>query len=165
MTHPDIFKLQPNEHETRTAAEALFQQVKKQLSEHVPSGTEILHVGATAIPGCLTKGDLDIVIRADDKHFADVEAMLAKRYLRNAGSIRTDYFSAFEDGSTVPHLGIQLVKKDGEYDFFHTFTDALREAPELVQRYNALKAAYDGKPMEAYRAAKAEFVGKVLQEH
>ena len=165
MTHPDIFTLQPNEHEARTAAEALFQRVRAQLAAHVPAGTEILHIGATAIPGCLTKGDLDIAVRVDDKNFADVEAMLAGRYLQNSGSIRTDDFSAFEDDSTIPHLGIQLVKKGGEYDFFHTFTAALRADPKLVRRYNALKAAHDGKPMDAYRAAKAAFVRKVLEVH
>ncbi|WP_334493720.1 GrpB family protein [Bradyrhizobium sp. AZCC 1614] len=51
----------------------------------LPTSAEMHHVGATAIPGCLTKGDLDIVIRVDAADFSQVDAQLAERFSRNLG--------------------------------------------------------------------------------
>ena len=92
----------------RVAAERLFASVRETLAELLPPTADIRHVGATAVPGCLTKGDLDIVVRVPANDFAAADAVLASRFARNGGSIRTDTFSAFEDGSSQPHLGVQL---------------------------------------------------------
>jgi hypothetical protein len=51
--------------------------------------------------------------------------LLTARFARNDGSIRTDSFSAFEDASADPHLGIQLTAIGGPHDFFHLFVDGL----------------------------------------
>ncbi len=45
-----------------------------------------------------------------------------------------------------------------------TFVAALRADPALVADYNGLKAGFDGRPMDAYRAAKAAFVEQVLAD-
>ena len=90
------------------------------------------------------------------------DAVLATRFARNEGSIRSEHFSAFEDGSTDPHLGIQLTVIDGPEDFFHLFVEALRRSPDLVSEYNALKRRYDGREMAVYRVAKDAFVERVL---
>jgi len=146
----------------RVAAERLFASVRETLAELLPPTADIRHVGATAVPGCLTKGDLDIVVRVPANDFAAADAVLASRFARNGGSIRTDTFSAFEDGSSQPHLGVQLAVIDGPFDDFHRFTEALRKRPELVEAYNALKRAHDGADMARYRAAKAAFVERAL---
>jgi GrpB-like predicted nucleotidyltransferase (UPF0157 family) len=112
--------------------------------------------------GCLTKGDLDIVVRVTSGNFNQVDALLAARFARNEGSIRTADFSAFEDTSTDSHLGIQLTVIGGPDDFFHLFADALRRSPDLVSEYNALKRHYDCKEMADYRVAKDSFVERVL---
>jgi GrpB-like predicted nucleotidyltransferase (UPF0157 family) len=90
--------------------------------------------------------------------------MLASRFSRNEGSIRTMTFSAFEDASSHPHLGIQLAVIDGPSDFFHLFVEALCQSPQLVAEYNALKIRFEGAEMATYRAAKDEFVERVLAE-
>ncbi|WP_414531517.1 GrpB family protein [Rhodopseudomonas sp. G2_2311] len=43
----------------------MFAAVKQQLIAVLPNTSELLHIGATSVPGCLTKGDLDIVIRVE----------------------------------------------------------------------------------------------------
>ncbi|MCJ2092532.1 GrpB family protein [Methylobacterium sp. J-072] len=141
----------------------MFAVVRRTLEPVLPAATEILHVGATAIPGCLTKGDLDIVVRVEGQGFAAAESCLAARFARNDGSVRTDDFAAFEDTGRMPHLGIQLTVKDGPLDVFHRFAAALRADPELVARYNALKRAHHDHPMTLYRAAKDAFIADVLQ--
>ncbi len=163
MTQPDQFRIAADVLKARQAAERLFATMRPQLREILPATAEVLHVGATAVPGCLTKGDLDIVVRVEREDFATAEAALAARFARNPGSIRTDEFAAFEDKAATPHLGIHLTVKGAALDVFHRFAAALRADPALVKRYNALKRAYDGQPMDRYRAAKDAFVADVLR--
>jgi GrpB-like predicted nucleotidyltransferase (UPF0157 family) len=61
-----------------------------------------------------------------------------------------------------PHLGVQLAAIDGPFDTFHLFADALRQSPQLLEGYNALKRRYDGSDMQTCRAAKDAFVEQVL---
>lgn len=163
MGHPDHFHLAPDMAGARRAAEHLFEEVRGELGSLLPASAEILHVGATAIPGCLTKGDLDVVVRIACSDFGAAEAQLAHRFARNGSSASTEDFAAFEDRARTPHLGIQLTVEGGAFDLFHRFAAALRADPELVQSYNALKRRYDGRLMEQYRAAKDDFITHVLR--
>lgn len=158
---PD-FSLHPDHVQARADAERLFQRIESEIRAMLPASADIWHIGATAVAGCLTKGDLDIVVRVAAEDFAAADAALSMRFARNVGSKRTDSFSSFEDEAASPHLGIQLTVVDGEDDYFHLFADALRRDPELVAQYNALKRQFDGKPMEIYRTAKSAFVRDVL---
>ncbi|MFD0988061.1 GrpB family protein [Methyloligella solikamskensis] len=147
----------------REAADRLFAETSESLRRVLPETAEIHHVGATAVPGCVTKGDLDIVVRVRLPDFAAADRVLSARYARNSGSIRTETFSAFEKPDASPALGIQLTAIGGEHDFFHLFVSRLLADPQLVSRYNALKRRFEGKPMEDYRAAKSDFIGQVLK--
>jgi len=162
MTNEPPFTL-VDPQEARAAAQRLFETVKGALREVLPTA-DIRHIGSTAIPGCLTKGDLDIAVRVPVDAFPAAEAALARMYVRNDGSIRTATFSAFEDGASDPHLGIQLAAIDGPSDFFHLFVEALLSDPELVEEYNKLKRAHAGQAMAAYRTAKDEFIESVLAQ-
>ncbi|WP_049766101.1 GrpB family protein [Rhodopseudomonas palustris] len=163
MADSDVFRLTSDDQQARRAAERLFGEVTRELGSMLPASAEVLHVGATAVPGCLTKGDLDIVVRVERGDFLAVESRFAKFFPRNAGSIRSDEFAAFADAARTPHLGIQLTTKGGAFDHFHRFIAALRADPELVRRYNALKLAHHNQPMDRYRAAKHAFIAEVLR--
>ena len=146
----------------RAAAICLFEKIETELRGRLPRRADIRHIGATAVPGCLTKGDLDIVVRVPTADFEAADAALAAHFGRNTGSIRTESFSAFEDGLLDPHLGIQLTTIGGAHDYFHLFVDALLASPALVTKYNALKQQFDGVEMAAYRRAKDAFVERVI---
>jgi GrpB-like predicted nucleotidyltransferase (UPF0157 family) len=165
MTHGDVFFLAADSDAARVAAERLFDDVKDLLTQVLTPSSDILHVGATAIPGCLTKGDLDIVVRVNPVDFAEAEIQIAKHFARNEGSIRTAEFAAFEAETLTPHLGLQLTSKGSAFDFFHRFAEALRTDPDLVRRYNDLKLAYQARPMADYRAAKDAFIAEALRLH
>lgn len=164
--HPsgETFLLHADDAEARADADRLFARVAVDLAQVLPASAEIRHVGATAVSGCLTKGDLDIVVRVPAADFLSADAALARRFARNAGSKRTETFSSFEDDAAMPHLGIQLTVVGSEDDGFHLFAEALRGDANCVARYNALKRAFHGQPMEAYRAAKGRFVAEVLPD-
>lgn len=156
------FALHPNADKAREDAERLFEHVASEIKALLPPSADIRHIGATAVAGCLTKGDLDVLVRVPAEVFGAADEALAARFARNVGSDRTETFSAFEDAMTNPHLGIQLIVAGSEGDDFHLFVDALRRDPGLVARYNALKGQFDGKPMDVYRAAKSAFIRDAL---
>jgi GrpB-like predicted nucleotidyltransferase (UPF0157 family) len=162
MPHDEMLKLAPDLDAARSAAESLFQTIASELAAVLPRSAEALHIGATAVPGCLTKGDLDIVVRVDEADFPAAESLLSRRFNRNAGSALTDDFAAFEDSRRTPHLGVQLTVKGGAFDVFHHFVEALRADPALVRDYNDLKEQFCDRSMADYRAAKDSFVGEVL---
>lgn len=124
---------------------------------------DVRHVGSTAVPGSMTKGDLDVVVRVQSSDFRAAEEVLAQEFDRNAGSERTNEFAAFMDASTVPNLGIQLVAVGGAADTFHVWVEQLLNDPALLQRYDELKLGFEGRNMEAYRSAKTAFIAKHIR--
>ena len=76
--------------------------------------------------------------------------------------LEAQVFRHSKNSTTSPHLGIQLTAIDGPEDFFHLFVEALKRDTALVAEYNALKQKFDRRPMADYRAAKDDFVAKVL---
>lgn len=160
---PAILRLADPDASAR-AASRLFARVQAELGACLPAEAAIEHVGATAVPGCLGKGDLDIAVRVSADRFAACRAVLGRRYADNPGSVRTAAFAAFGDEDTDPPLGIQLVAAGSELDVFVRFRDRLRADPRLVEGYNALKRAHAGRPMATYRAAKDAFIGAVLAD-
>ena len=161
---PD-FSLHPDHALARAAAHELFERTAAILRGLLPASADIRHIGATAVPGCLTKGDLDIVVRVEAADFSAADTAIATLLARNTGSTHTTTFSAFEDGGTTPHLGVQLVVAGAPEDCFHTFAETLRRDCDLLARYNDLKRRHDGHPMDVYRAAKDGFIAQALLLH
>jgi GrpB-like predicted nucleotidyltransferase (UPF0157 family) len=152
----------PDTEAAHAGAAALFDRVRARLQAVLPTSVIIQHVGATAVPGCLTKGDLDIVVRVPDVDFAQVDSILQSMFSRNVGSVRLADFAAFEDPGSDPPLGVQLTTIGGTFDDFHRLVDVLRNEPDVLAQYNSLKRTYDGRPMDEYRAAKDRFLAAVL---
>ena len=146
------------------AAEELFFDIERRIRAVLPSA-DIKHVGSTAIRGTLTKGDLDVLVRVSREDFQQADEVLARMFARNDGSDKTADFSAFEDKSKSPELGVQLTVKGAEFDFFAEWVDRLFSDKELRDSYDALKAAYQGKPMSDYRVAKNRFIESNLRKN
>ncbi len=149
--HPSIFE----------AAERLYRNVDRRLCKLLPRAS-VHHIGSTAVPGSLTKGDLDVLVQVTCEQFAGADEVIAEHYERNRGSDRTDAFSAFVNTSSTPHLGIQLVVRGSEADVFLQWRDQLRSDTALVLAYDALKRRFEGRKMSEYRNAKSRFIEKYL---
>lgn len=157
-----VFRLAPDQHRARADAEQLYRSVSQRLIRLLPTGSEIMHVGATAIANCLTKGDLDVMVRVEADQFGEARRALGSLFARGH-SDTTDDFASFEDCDAVPPLGIQLVAKGGAFDVFERFRDRLNASPALLREYNALKRKHDGAPMDIYREAKDHFILRALR--
>lgn len=143
-------------------AEQAFLFQKELIKEHLPSA-DVQHVGSTAIPNSLTKGDLDIQVRVAAEQFSKAVNVLSLLYESNDGSIKTDEFRAFQEESSDPPLGIQLTVIDSEFDFFWKFRDVLLLNDQYRLEYDELKRKYEGREMEEYREAKNEFFIRMMQ--
>ncbi|MFJ7952814.1 GrpB family protein [Lysinibacillus sp. NPDC096418] len=141
--------------------EKTFLVQKKLIHEHMPEA-DVQHVGSTAVPHSLTKGDLDIQVRVTPELFLKAVQTLSKLYDLNEGSVKTDSFRAFKDDSTIPPLGVQLTIIDSEYDFFWKFRDVLILNDIFRVEYDELKIEFEGKEMDEYRVAKNEFFQKIM---
>lgn len=143
-------------------AEKIFKFQSKRIKQMIPNA-DIQHIGSTAIPNSLTKGDLDIQVRVSLEDFITAVEALSKLYEVNDGSVKTNEFRAFKDDTTSPPLGVQLTVVDSEFDFFWKFRDVLLQNDQYRIEYNNLKKKFEGKAMEVYREAKNDFINKIKQ--
>ncbi|HEY0318218.1 MAG TPA: GrpB family protein [Solirubrobacterales bacterium] len=147
------------ESEIRELVAARFAAERSAILGLLP-GSEVEHIGATAVPGSLTKADLDLLVRVPAGDFDRGVAALGERYEIHQPENWNDGFAGFVDPSSgeIP-VGIQLVVAGGDDDqLFTEWRDRLIAEPDLLRRYNALKQAHRDARSEAYMAAKAEFI-------
>ncbi|MBA2873368.1 GrpB family protein [Thermaerobacillus caldiproteolyticus] len=150
---------QSNFHEQ---AEKTFLLHKAKIKSLLPEA-DVQHVGSTAIPKSLTKGDLDIQVRVTQDLFLMAVQKLSTLYSVNEGSIKTEYFRAFKDDLTVPPLGVQLTVIGSELDLFWKFRDVLLLNDTYRVEYDQLKKKYEGKSMDEYRNAKNKFFERLME--
>jgi acyl-CoA thioester hydrolase len=126
----------------------------------IRSGLEVRHVGATAVSGLATKGDLDVAVRVDaDEFSAVVAAFDAAGLARNPGAYATATGCSFDldDRRDRVGVGVHVVVRGSDDDEQWHFTRLLQKDRGLLARLDALKRAHDGGAMPVYRAAKSAF--------
>lgn len=143
-------------------AEKTFLAQKNTIKKLLPEA-DVQHVGSTAIPNCITKGDLDIQVRVVLEQFPKAVQELSSLYEVNDGSVKTDTFRAFKNDSTIPPLGVQLTVIDSEFDFFWKFRDVLLLNNKFRKEYDEVKRKYEGKEMDEYREAKNAFFQRLME--
>jgi GrpB-like predicted nucleotidyltransferase (UPF0157 family) len=125
---------------------------------------DVVHVGATAIPGALTKGDLDLMVRVPAEAFDAAAMALGSAYSIHQPENWTPTFASFVDPeATDPPVGVQLVAAGApEEGIFEPFIARLRDDPAVLDEYNALKRRLDGSDYERYTREKGEFIERLL---
>lgn len=135
--------------------------LRQQLADLLGTVT-VTHIGATSVPGALTKGDVDVLAVVSKEAFVNAEALVAGRFVRNEGSELTESFASFKGTYGATEYGIQLLAEGNEAYQFQELVQRLRDTPELLQRYNEIKANSCSGSMDAYRKAKSEFIERTL---
>jgi GrpB-like predicted nucleotidyltransferase (UPF0157 family) len=138
--------------------EAIFASEKHKLSSLFPDA-DIEHIGATSVPGSITKGDLDINVRVAPKDFQRARESLAGLYQINQPDNWTSGFASFKDHSR--DLGVQLTALGSVDDFFVAQREYLKNHPEKVTDLDGLKLKFEGKSMDEYREEKGIFFEKL----
>lgn len=164
--HGDIAALVVRDAAFDTAVAARFDAVVARLASIRP-GLEVRHVGATAVPGLATKGDLDVTVRVDAADFdAVVAALDAAGLARNPGAHASATGRSFDldDGAGAVEVGVHVVVRGSDSDDQWHFTRLLRLDPRLAARLDHLKRHHDGGDMAVYRAAKSAFFDGLAAE-
>lgn len=127
-------------------------------------GAEVHHVGATAIPGAVTKGDLDVLIRVDGHDFHEAVEKLRSTFCVKQPENWDPCFASFgTDTEFRMQVGVQLVVRDSEADFFLFVRDYLIEHPQALQEYYELKLKSLDGGSEGYWSAKDRFLSAILK--
>lgn len=146
-----------------TATFAAVAAVAAQVAAIVPQA-RIEHIGASSIPGAVSKGDLDIcVLVPPQDHAPGVAALEAAGCSAKADTLRApDLCMLLWPGATM-HVALQVVASGSPFECFLHFRDALRADPALVAEYNRLKQRFAPEGVDRYREEKARFIAQVLQ--
>lgn len=138
-------------------AEEAFIKERDKLLKILPKA-DIQHIGSTAIPNAMTKGDLDLQVRVDKDDFTEVIEQLKKFYEINQPNNWTENYASFKDGERDMPVGIQLTVSDSDDDKqFQEQQQLLSSNPEVLKEYNEVKLSFEGKDISEYRAAREKF--------
>lgn len=144
--------------------EARFGLVQQRLARALP-WARIEHVGASAIPGALSKGDLDVCAIVPQARFDEALSRVRMLgYAAKSGTLQTDRLRMLVPVGAQDEHAVQLVAERSEFDFFVTFRDLLRADPLLVEAYNTIKRNASSLDEEGYRQAKSAFIKRVLDK-
>jgi GrpB-like predicted nucleotidyltransferase (UPF0157 family) len=145
-------------------SDALAEEAGAALAEHerrirarLPE-VEIRHIGGTSLPGLLTTGDVDILVRVEEREFAHARETLTELYEPLHPDRWTEEAAFFEVPGSTPYVEFALTVIGSLVDAHHG--DAWRQIaadPDLVYRYNAVKRAHELGSIDEYLAAKRAF--------
>ena len=151
---------------------AVFMRVKNKLAPAIADGSQIHHVGSTAVPGLDGKNILDILISAkDSEHMNKLrDKLVAIGYFPSLNpSSRQDYiFLASrkeETGEGDIHIHLAVVDTE-THDNFLIIRDYLRSRNDEADQYSKIKYQYAKQAnydRSAYKKLKAAYVDKLLQ--
>jgi GrpB-like predicted nucleotidyltransferase (UPF0157 family) len=157
---PAITVLAPREYQAR--AIAAFEDAQLLLAAILPEA-RIEHVGASAVPGAYSRGDVDVCVAVARDRFLEALGVLGEAgFTIREGSPRTEQLCVLDAPQSVPALSVQVVEAGSRHESFVRFRDLLRDDATLVARYNALRLEAAPHGAQAYRAAKASFIAGVL---
>lgn len=143
---------------------ALFEEHRNKILNLIPTA-RVEHVGATSVPGLLTKGDLDLQVSVSPQYFERAVVLLQTEYSNHQLENWTNSYASFnfERACDIP-VGVQLVIQDSDSDFFVKSRDLLLAKPEKVAELNRLKQAHADGDMNTYIEHKGAFFTTLLEE-
>ncbi|MFD0297221.1 GrpB family protein [Streptomyces sp. NPDC127118] len=148
-----------------------FEDLRERLAPHVADlAVSIEHVGSTAVPGCAAKPiiDLDIVV-AEDATMPALIFRLTERGYRHEGDLGIPGREAFQAPPAAPEHHLYSVVAGSRPHLDHVLLrDYLRQRPDEVRRYSALKVALaqrfraDSQGRRDYSRAKSALVEELV---
>lgn len=151
--------LEPEQYQQRCTQ--LFNSYKKEISTLLPFA-KIEHIGSSAIPNAISKGDLDIYVevKPDQFKFA-IERLKTLNFIEKQNTLRTHELCMLESLNN-DDVAFQIVVTDSVFTFFLAFKNKLINSPTLVNEYNQLKLQCSHLDPDQYRTIKSDFINRVL---
>lgn len=125
----------------------------------------IEHIGASAIPGLISKGDLDIYVALDESDINQaIELLKTLNFRVKSNTLRTSQLCMLES-TNGDDTAIQLVANGSEFTNFLHFKYALLTHEHLRCQYNTLKSKCEQLSAEHYRQIKSAFIQYLLMQY
>lgn len=151
--------LEPEQYQQRCIQ--LFNSYQKDISTLLPFA-KIEHIGSSAIPNAISKGDLDIYIEVMPEQFEfAIEQLKTLNFIEKQNTLRTHELCMLESLNN-DDVAFQIVVTDSIFTFFLTFKNKLISSPTLVNEYNQLKLQCSHLDPDQYRTIKSDFINRVL---
>ncbi|MCE6626590.1 GrpB family protein [Acinetobacter pittii] len=151
--------LEPEQYQQRCAQ--LFNSYQKDISTLLPFA-KIEHIGSSAIPNTISKGDLDIYIEVNPDQFKfAIERLKTLNFIEKQNTLRTHELCMLESLNN-DDVAFQIVVTDSVFTFFLAFKNKLINSPTLVNEYNQLKLQCSHLDPDQYRTIKSDFINRVL---
>lgn len=145
--------------------ENIYLDVEATIIKILPNA-RVEHVGSSAIPGAISKGDLDIFVGVTQDDFLKaIDLIKHIGFSEKLDTLRTDSLCMMTSSTYNEDVAVQLVANGSEHESFLKFRDKLRSNPDLVSRYNQLKRDCKGLSHDNYREVKSAFIETVLKTH
>lgn len=145
--------------------ENIYLEVKEKIVQILPNA-KVEHVDSSAIPGAISKGDLDMFVGVTQDDFIKaIELIKRIGFNEKLDTLRTDSLCMMTSSTYNEDVAVQLVANGSKHESFLEFRDKLRSNPDLVSRYNQLKLDCKGLPHDNYREVKSAFIEAVLNTH
>jgi GrpB-like predicted nucleotidyltransferase (UPF0157 family) len=146
------------------AAEAMVDAFELVARRLLPDA-EVHHIGATALPTGLTKGDVDVNIRTDAEAFARAVDVLRRHYEPAQEHNWTPTYASFKADSYPLPLGIQVTVIGSPDDFLLALRDVMRTRPATLDEYTECKRRAAALGPDAYWKAKDTFLRALRSAH
>lgn len=151
--------LEPEQYQERCAQ--LFTSYQKDISTLLPFA-KIEHIGSSAIPNAISKGDLDIYIEVMPEQFEfAIEQLKTLNFIEKQNTLRTHELCMLESLNN-DDVAFQIVVSGSIFTFFLAFKNKLINSPTLVNEYNELKLQCSHLDPDQYRTIKSDFINRVL---
>ncbi|WP_227061235.1 GrpB family protein [Acinetobacter pittii] len=139
----------------------LFNSYQKDISTLLPFA-KIEHIGSSAIPNAISKGDLDIYIEVMPEQFEfAIEQLKTLNFIEKQNTLRTHELCMLESLNN-DDVAFQIVVFGSIFTFFLAFKNKLINSPTLVNEYNELKLQCSHLDPDQYRTIKSDFINRVL---
>ncbi len=146
------------------AVERVLARLAPRLAAVLP-GAALDHIGGTAVPGAITKGDVDVALRLPAARFAAAREILSQHFAIKQQENWTPEFASFGDDVTYElPVGIQMAVRESDADLLVYLRDYLIANRPALAEYNALKLAHARNGPADYWQAKHGFFARILSE-
>ena len=140
----------------------IFSQVAGEILQRLPDA-RVEHIGASSIPGAISKGDLDVFVGIRRSEFRQSILLLREiGFSEKQETLRTPSLCMLESERYGCDVAVQLVENGSRFEMFLEFRDALQRDPKLVADYNNMKRRCEALDENRYREIKSTFIERIL---
>lgn len=131
-------------HQYQPEVTQLFEVIANEVCRLLPKA-RVEHIGASAIPGAISKGDLDVFVGVDEEELErTVECLERNGYRVKRDTLRNESLCMLETSSYEVPVAMQVVANGSQYEMFLTFRDAVKRSKSLLEEYNQMKHLCEG---------------------